>query len=383
MKTSAAHTAFFALLQAALWERVLDDDTLFNGDTDWIAILTLAQRQAVLPLVADAAFRLPALQQPAKPVLLQLVASVAGTARNHARLNKVAVEVITLLEAAGVHPMLLKGQGIASLYPQPALRMCGDIDLFVGKADYTRATLLLLRQENAQADQPESSKHSHLAYGEVTVELHRKVACLFNPWCNARFQCWCKEHMQPGATQSLALGGREVQMPVADFNALYIFHHLWEHFISGGVGLRQLCDWAMVLHTQARHIDRAVLKQLLQQFGLWKAWRLMGCIVVNYIGLPSEEFPYYDERMRLRADKIWERICLEGNFGHFRPGQAQRPDGMVAGKLHSWWQMHHRSMALARIIPHEIAIYYIYYLCRGFQRFVDALLRRQKSYLDN
>ena len=40
------------------------------------------------------------------------------------------------LEKAGIQPVLMKGAGLAALYPDPSMRQWGDIDLFVGKEQY-------------------------------------------------------------------------------------------------------------------------------------------------------------------------------------------------------------------------------------------------------
>ena len=50
---------------------------------------------------------------------------------------------ITALEAVGITPVLLKGFGLARLYEQPYIRAWGDIDLFVGQANYHQGAAAL------------------------------------------------------------------------------------------------------------------------------------------------------------------------------------------------------------------------------------------------
>src|SRR5712692_11964586 len=45
-------------------------------------------------------------------------------------------KLFRLMRAEDVEPILLKGWAVARLYPQPALRPYGDIDLFVRRQDY-------------------------------------------------------------------------------------------------------------------------------------------------------------------------------------------------------------------------------------------------------
>lgn len=48
-------------------------------------------------------------------------------------------EVVALLHAAGVVPLLVKGWAVARLYPERALRFSGDIDLIIRPAELRRA----------------------------------------------------------------------------------------------------------------------------------------------------------------------------------------------------------------------------------------------------
>jgi len=52
-------------------------------------------------------------------------------------------EVAQHLRRAGIEPFMGKGWAVASLYGEPGLRPCGDIDLYVGRQDHGAAALAL------------------------------------------------------------------------------------------------------------------------------------------------------------------------------------------------------------------------------------------------
>jgi hypothetical protein len=61
------------------------------------------------------------------------------------RLNESRIEtVLTLLRAAGVEPILIKGWAAARYYPEQGLRPYGDIDLCVRRRDYQSAARVLV-----------------------------------------------------------------------------------------------------------------------------------------------------------------------------------------------------------------------------------------------
>jgi len=93
-------------------------------------------------------------------------------------------EVVQRLRGAGIEPIMGKGWALARLYPEPGLRPCGDIDLYVGRQDYAAAALALRGEigelvdlhcgfaELDDRDEAELRARSRLATaGEVTVRI--------------------------------------------------------------------------------------------------------------------------------------------------------------------------------------------------------------------
>lgn len=50
------------------------------------------------------------------------------------------------LRENGVQAVLLKGQGVATLYPHPRRRQCGDIDLYVGVEQFDKTKRLFRKR---------------------------------------------------------------------------------------------------------------------------------------------------------------------------------------------------------------------------------------------
>ena len=378
----------FALLRAGLWNSSADA-TLFGGDTDWDTILTFAARQTVAALVAEAIGTLPHACQPPAPVMHRQRSIVTTTMRSHALLNRALVETVTMFRAAGIEPILLKGQGVARNYAVYTLRQCGDIDLYIGSHQYPRARALARAWEPDDQSATESTKHYHFHHGRVTVELHRIAETLPLPWHNRRFQRWTQHYLTvPTAAEqaaspvlrSVLIGGAEITLPPVQFDVLYIFNHLWHHFAEGGgIGLRQLCDWVRYLHTFASQIDRAQLRTDLHSLGLWRPWCLCGTIAVDELGLPEAEFPFYTRRYALQAQQIVAMIEDAGNFGFYDLAAQGRPDGYVAGKVHSLRRMHRRYGQLLRICPRETLAAWARYIYTGIRQVIVVEGMRKKK----
>lgn len=80
--------------------------------------------------------------------------------------------------------------------------------------------------------------------------------------------------------------------------------------------LRQLCDWALVLHHYKDEIDRDMLMAILHELDLFDAYCAFETILVDKIGLSAKELaiPISD------GDRKWQGTILGdifrgGNFG--------------------------------------------------------------------
>ena len=92
----------------------------------------IALSQAVLGVVADVIISDESLvgvldTAEIKP-LRRFVMSNLSTSRTW---NITLQKIVQELRSEGIDPYVLKGQGIAQYYPNPDLRQCGDIDLYV------------------------------------------------------------------------------------------------------------------------------------------------------------------------------------------------------------------------------------------------------------
>jgi len=132
--------------------------------------------------------------------------------------------LLSALRAAGVEPLLVKGYAAARLYPEPALRPYGDIDL-------------LVRPEEA----PAAAAATHPLRGEgCPVDLHGKLGELGEPEEVAR------------RAERIPLGETEVRVPGAEDHLRFLCRHLFEH---GAWRPLWLCDIGAALEARPAGFD--------------------------------------------------------------------------------------------------------------------------------
>ena len=363
--------AFFSLVRSGLWGTVADPE-LFRQTTaaEWDVLYRMAQSQALLALTFDGIGTLPAELRPPRPLYLQWAARTAQIEQANERLNRMVETLQTLYSNAGLHPVLLKGQGVATNYRNPLHRQCGDIDIYLGKQGQPIANCLLL-QQGAEAEGEESDKHASYTFKGVHIENHRIILRVNNPWSNRSFRKLVKEWYPQGAEfpnkdTGEASTGTNLSMPVppVTFNALYIFLHAFMHLLNSGIGLRQLCDWSCLLVKRHKDIDGARLLHQLQDLGLLRAAQAFCYIAVTRLGLPSNYLPIPLEDIKQLGEELLEDIFATGNFGQHDARVKPRPRGYWAGKWHTFCRATHRVNELRQFAPGE-AVWYPVTLIKG------------------
>lgn len=364
---------FFRLVRSSLWVSAV---VVPNGFSDWDRVLRIAKEQTMLGLVASSILEHPEISN-ALPASFQerLKAMLLNNIMTHSKLNRSLILAISTLEKAGVCPVLLKGQGLARNYPCPELRQCGDIDLYVGVPNYKNsydALLSIVSEIDDASELNSASKHFHAQIGGTMIEVHKFADIHSSPTYNNIYQ----RHADKGLSSGLVefdFGGVKVNTPSDNFNAFYVFNHLWHHFISTGVGLRQVTDLTMFLHSRAGRLDLNYLKNLLCEMKLMIPWQTFGCIAVDVLGLPSNEYPFYEPKFRAKSLKVLRRILLEGNFGQQTSLMRKHTKGYLYEKLFSLKCHLVRFWGLFSIFPYHAAMQVFYSIKIGFSMVLKDL----------
>ena len=317
MNASSQHI-FFSILRSIL----LGTPTAIPADTDWLSVLNLSARQKCLHafsvwLKAHCIIT---------PFDKQLHANMYMTMQRQVRQNYLAIDVINLLALHNIPATLIKGYSLSVLYPDPDTRDFGDVDIYVGEANYLHAVeIVTAAYPNAHWH---SSMHGGIHYilvidenSDRVIELHRVTMEFHDKRANALYQNFTSLQLTTN-TSTIDIYGNTISIPDATYNALYVFMHAWHHFEGRGVGFRQLADWALCLqqaHQQSSTQEWKLLThdihQILSALHMKTAWQTFGHILINELHLPEEAFPLYTTRYQNRAKRLLRQILRDGHGG--------------------------------------------------------------------
>lgn len=287
--------AFLALLRAGLWEE--DVQLKQFGTIDYTAIYEIAQEQSVVGLVAAGLEHVPDVKVPKEDVLVFAGSALQLEQRNLA-MNAFIASLISEFTKANTHVLLVKGQGVAQCYERPLWRASGDIDLLVDPSQYDVARVFLLKiAESADVEIPEMA-HQAVFIGPWEVELHGSLHGLWSPLVDKTLDVLQEECFGRKEYRTWDNNGTIVNLPSIEYDIIFIFTHILQHFFRGGVGLRQICDFARMLWCYQNNIDIPTLRNRLHMMKLLSEWRTFGSLCVVYLGLPVESMPLFSQSGR-------------------------------------------------------------------------------------
>lgn len=366
---------FFSLLRSALWGCPVEIPV---GFSEWGKVARTAKIQSALGLIGELMLSDDRISSALSVDLKSKIKTFLMTnMMSHGRLNNVLVKVVGELSAAGITSVLLKGQGVAQYYPKPELRQCGDIDLYVGLGRYADSYDVVkpLATEIDDRKALEVGKHYDFYVGKIAVEMHRYS----DRYPTARLDRIYQEVSLKGLNENLVpliFSGQVVYTPSDEYNAFYIFSHLFHHFLINGMGARQLCDWMLFLRARSAHIDMHSLNDTLTRLDMLKPWQAFGCVLVKYFGMPVEAFPFYDAAQESKAAKIVKRLLDEGNFGKERDVYKKRGKIYLINKTWAMFAHIGRSLGLLFLFPRHSFRQIWHTISNGFAKvWNDAKIR--------
>ncbi len=333
---------FFELLRGGLWGGYAPNAAVFNGSVDWGHLFKVAKEQTVAGIMWDGVLKLPTELYPPKGIKMSWISLVMTIEKMNKHHNSVIVELMNMYKNSGVDVALMKGQSMAANYPNPLHRICGDIDLYVGKDGCDKINHII--KELGIEWSSEGSKHKNFEYKGVEIENHSRFVNEYVPSEYRKMEDALRR-WDPNAPESFMIDGVSVNIPAADFNIIYVFSHMFSHFLSSGVGLRQISDWMLMLDKYDMELDG--------DYSNIVGWQVFGYIAVNYLGLSKDRVPCYNESVGEQAKWCLDLIFADGNFGKNNTEEVfgNRPKNYYGGKLYAFKYRLKRYARISKVIP--------------------------------
>lgn len=308
----------FTLLRLGLDNTSVEEENYHNikyfTGTEWQKLISLSFKQGVGAIAFDGAMKLLEINKNISLNMPELkkqrwqwsVNSFALEERNEEQIQRIK-ELGGIWEADGCKMLLMKGQANGLYYPNPCHRSSGDVDCYLFE-DYDRGNKIAA-SAGAKVD-TNWYKHSKIRYKGEMFENHQFFITTRSGGRSKNLNKTLCELVKENSYNTYP--DSNVLLPPVMFNALFLTCHGFAHFLSEGMRLKQVLDWAMFLKAEQHNIDWKLLYQLCEEFKYSRYLHAMNDIAVHYLGVEVTnkdiiiESPY--------SEKIMNSILYDDDY---------------------------------------------------------------------
>ena len=293
-----------AMLNLLACEQFGQEMEIDASKVDWHRVLAEANRHVLT------AFLYPGLRR-----LNGVPEEILSRARNAAMLSAARMEeslraqdgILDLMRSHEIPCAVLKGFSAACRYPHPELRVPGDIDILVLPSHLSAACA---EMEGVGFKKELSlEKHECLSRANTWVEVHQMVTA----FPESEKGNYAREFMNGALSHTQDMEIQGIRFPILDgiYQMIGLLAHKEQHLATSGIGLRQICDWAVTVHALREQIGEKEIATL-ERCGLLHFAKVVTRLCEKYLGLPP--CPWCQNAMDDQVDALMEDILSAGNF---------------------------------------------------------------------
>ena len=267
--------------------RLLSD---YSADR-WMRLLKEAARQGLLAIAWDALEKLQAehgglCRGMSRETKIRWALSIKNIEEVHLRQREALKELAGIFAESGMRVMVLKGLGLADMYPRPEHRECGDLDIYLF-GDFEKGNEVMRKM--GIAVEYDGTKHSKFYYKGIPVENHKNFLNVTTTRVDKDLERELIRILQEQKCGSLDLGGITVVVPPPDFQMIFLTRHTITHFLASGLVLRHLYDFGIFYSAHAQEVDLDRIEKIFKRASQHKLYRAFLDVLQIYLGMPARK----------------------------------------------------------------------------------------------
>ncbi len=289
-----------------------DSMSMKTENVNWQGYYQFCKTQAILGVGLQAIEKLKQQQYTKvdipQALLLEWIGVTEMQRQQNAVVDKRVKELTKYLREQGKKSCILKGQGNALMYPNPAMRTPGDIDVWIKGKKKEVAAFVHQRFPDMNV------QYHHMNYpifDDVEVEVHYYPSFCYNKIHNYRLQKYFRESSD---TQFNNVNKEGYAVPTNTFNLVFQLSHMMRHFFTQGIGLRHAIDYFYLLQQDISDAEKQEAVKVMKRCGMYKFFCSVLWIEKEIFGLDK------NTDIAIANEKAGELVLHEmlkgGNFGH-------------------------------------------------------------------
>lgn len=297
--------ALFCLIRRSLWKT---NEQLENSNLSWQEIFNEAKHQTVSAIAFDGTRDIESIDS---DVFKKWQNYTALELINNENVLIEQEKLLKLLNKNNIQSIILKGASAAINYSKPELRAMGDIDFLIDLNEFEKANNILINNGYKLTN---NTHRTHFVYqkNNCYFEMHKKANGIPE---NDTGEIINNILMDAVAKSKEAeFNGHRFSMLSNTQQALTLILHIQNHMQMGGLGLRQICDWAVfIANVDENEMDEVL--GTLESCGLLTFTKVITKLCVLHLGLNQDGVKWSLDAEDELCDFLIKDFLLSGNFG--------------------------------------------------------------------
>ena len=302
MSESMTQKTVLQLLSAAMFQKPFSAEQ----ELDWKAVFDECRAQSVVSLAFSA---LPK-NEVSQIVYAQWKAVVNESLAVNSKISYAHTMLNHLMNQAEIPYVILKGCASAEYYDDPLFRTMGDVDFYVPLDRFDKTDKLLVKH-GFRSNEIDHEYEKAYTKDDIVFELHNTVNGVPGGKVGAEIRHYFDDIFEKAELKYFDLA--TYYSPSPFHHGLLMLLHVARHMVTGGIGLRHFCDWAVFVDKVNEEFT-AMFEDKLKRVGLWRFAQTMTQFCTAYLGLSQQDWAGEVDKQLLSDLK--NDVFAGGNFGH-------------------------------------------------------------------
>lgn len=281
---------------------------------DWGDFLSFCNRHGIVGIVFDILCRSDVRMD--RGILYEWLSLSELIRQQNVITNERQQDVALFFSKNGFRSCLLKGQANGLMYPQPALRTPGDIDIWI---DGSVTDIIKLVRKTVSESHFSYHHIDFPLYEDVMIEVHYTPIHLNNWVADKKLQKFFNKQKEKQFRNWQVTGSHVLCCPTREFNAIYLMLHMYGHFFTTRNNLKQLIDYYYLLKGGFEYNEKEFILNQLNEFGILKFSSGIMWIMQEVFGVNSDLLLTFPNAklgmMMLEADLHYNESTSKSGIG--------------------------------------------------------------------
>ncbi len=224
----------------------------------------------------------------------------------------VLTEVYVTFSQYQLRPILLKGQLLAILYPNPAHRLSNNIEIFFPFHTQGEKADRWAQDNGSNLNDEEKSMLTYEWKGIAINHSHRLLH-LTNRFLDHRLQNIIEKEFRESEPYIVTISGKRIESLSPTLELFYVLVSIAKRILSNGIPMKLLVDLGILLRTIGDRVDYVTLQGWIEKLHMKEITHLTGMILVTLFRFSNDEIPFLIPEKKSDLTPILNELFEIGN----------------------------------------------------------------------